>query len=88
MQNGADEVNIFGQTKKVRAEINVLTSLRAHGDYQEMIQYLNSQNKSQVKRVFLVHGEEAALKAFKRHLQDAGFGQVTIPFSGESFEID
>jgi len=53
-----------------------------------MIQYLNSQNKSQVKRVFLVHGEEAALKAFKRHLQDAGFGQVTIPFSGESFEID
>jgi metallo-beta-lactamase family protein len=88
LQRGEEEVNIFGATKKVRAEIEILTSLSAHGDYQEMIQYLGSQNKAQVKRVFLVHGEEEAQIAFKQHLHDAGFGQVAIPFSGETFDLD
>jgi metallo-beta-lactamase family protein len=88
LQRGEEEVNIFGATKKVRAEIEILTSLSAHGDYQEMIQYLGSQNKAQVKRVFLVHGEEEAQIAFKEHLHDAGFGQVAIPFSGETFDLD
>ena len=88
LQRGEEEVNIFGATKKVRAEIEILTSLSAHGDYQEMIQYLGSQNKAQVKRVFLVHGEEDAQISFKQHLHDAGFGQVAIPFSGETFDLD
>lgn len=88
LQRGEEDVTIFGASKKVRAEIEILTSLSAHGDYEEMIQYLDSQNKAQVKRVFLVHGEEEAQIGFKQHLHDAGFGQVSIPYSGESFELD
>lgn len=88
LQRGEEQVTIFGTSKKVRAEIDVLTSLSAHGDYEEMIQYLGSQNKGTVKNVFLVHGEEKAQEAFKGHLKKAGFGQVTIPYSGESFELD
>jgi metallo-beta-lactamase family protein len=87
LQRGEDQVTIFGESKKVRSEIDVITSLSAHGDYKEMIQYLDSQNKGTVKNVFLVHGEESAQNAFKEHLKNAGFGQVTIPYSGETFEL-
>lgn len=87
LQRGEEEVTIFGASKKVRAEIDVLTSLSAHGDYQEMIKYLESQNKGSVKSVFLVHGDESAQIAFKEHLKDAGFSKVLIPYSGESFEL-
>ncbi len=87
LQRGEEQVTIFGASKKVRAEIDVLTSLSAHGDYQEMIKYLESQNKGSVKSVFLVHGEESAQTAFKEHLKNAGFSKVLIPYSGESFEL-
>jgi metallo-beta-lactamase family protein len=87
LQRGAEEVKIFGDMKKVKAEIDILSSLSAHGDYSEMIKYLQSQNKTMVKNIFLVHGNEEAQEEFKNHLNDAGFGKVTIPYAQESFEL-
>lgn len=87
LQNGDDRVSIFGEELKVRAEIEVITSLSAHGDYTEMIKYLGSQDKGRVKRIFLVHGEEKVQEVFKSHLKDVGFSSVVIPYSGESFEL-
>jgi metallo-beta-lactamase family protein len=87
LQSGDEDVTIFGESKKVKAEIEVLTSLSAHGDYTEMIQYLYSQDKGKLKKIFLVHGDFKAQEAFKGHLKDVGFSNVFIPFAGESFEL-
>lgn len=87
LQSGDEDVTIFGESKKVKAEIEVLTSLSAHGDYTEMIQYLSSQDKGKLKKIFLVHGDFKAQEAFKGHLKDVGFSNVFIPFAGESFEL-
>ena len=87
LQNGDERVTIFGDTKPVRAEIQVLTSLSAHADYTEMIRYLSSQDQTLVKKIFLVHGELKSQEAFKGHLKDVGFSDVFIPFAGESFEL-
>lgn len=88
LQHGAEEVKIFGEVKKVKAEIDILSSLSAHADYGEMLQYLQSQNKGRVKNIFLVHGNEDAQEGFKRHILDNGFGKVTIPYAHESFELE
>ena len=87
LQLGEKEVTIFGVDKKVMAEIELLTSLSAHGDYIEMIRYLGFMNKEKVKKIFLVHGDFETQKVFKEHLQDVGFSRVLIPFSGESFDL-
>jgi metallo-beta-lactamase family protein len=87
LQSGEKEVTIFGETKRVQAEIRMISSMSAHGDYEEMIHYLHCQDKAKVKKIFLVHGDPAAQDAFKGHLERVGFDQVVIPELGESFQL-
>jgi metallo-beta-lactamase family protein len=87
LQNGEKEVTIFGERKQVKAEIRMVSSLSAHGDYSEMIRYLSCQDKSKIKKVFLVHGEPSAQIAFKGHLEDNGFHSIIIPEMGEMFDV-
>ncbi len=87
LQRGEKEVTIFGETKRVKAEIRLIASLSAHGDYEEMIRYLSCQEIPKVSKVFLVHGDLNAQIAFKGHLEKAGFHDVIIPEMGESFEV-
>jgi metallo-beta-lactamase family protein len=65
----------------------MISSMSAHGDYEEMIHYLHCQDKAKVKKIFLVHGDPAAQDAFKGHLERVGFDQVVIPELGESFQL-
>ena len=68
LQNGSDDIKIFGEYVPVRAEVVSLDSLSAHGDYMELITWLSS-IKIKPKRVFLTHGEPAAADAFRKHLE-------------------
>ena len=54
---GAKEVGIFGITHEVHAEIGAIRSMSAHGDYEDLSQFLACQDPRQVKKMFLVHGE-------------------------------
>lgn len=87
LQSGEKEVTIFGENRQVKADIRMISSMSAHGDYEEMIHYLHCQDKSKVKKVFLVHGDPAAQDAFKGHLERVGFDNVVIPELGESFQL-
>lgn len=87
LQNGEKEVTIFGETKRVEAEIKVISSLSAHADYREMLQYLKNQDPKKVNKVFLVHGEEKVIETFAGKLRKHGFRDVITPESGETFEV-
>ena len=87
IKNRADEIRIFGETYKLKANVEVMDSFSAHADYEEMIDYLNCQNASQVKKVFLVHGEYDTQLVFKDRLEKEGFSTVEIPQQGEGFVI-
>ena len=54
---GAQEVTIFGAYHQVNAEIGSIRSMSAHGDYEDLSQFLACQNPREVKTLFLVHGE-------------------------------
>ena len=41
----------------------------------------------QVKQTFIVHGEPMAQAAFKDHLHDAGFRNLSIPKKGEEVRL-
>lgn len=84
LQNGEKQVTIFGDSKTVKAEIKIISSMSAHGDYEEMIQYLSCQDKNKISAIYLVHGEEKVQKAFKEKLNNFGYKNIFIPELGES----
>ena len=84
---GAQEVKIFGEVKQVKARVEYIRSFSGHGDYKEMITFLNCQAKEKVKHIFLVHGDIDAQHAFSGHLRDAGFKNIDIPAIGIEFNL-
>lgn len=79
LMNGAKEVKIFGDMYRVEAEVGQMRSMSAHGDYDDLCQFLACQNPSLVKTLFLVHGEYEVQQDFAGRLRRKGFREVVIP---------
>jgi len=73
------EINIFGQPHEVNAEIAEMRSMSAHGDYEDLCQFLACQQPKAVKKLFLVHGEYPVQLDFQKRLIRKGFLDVEIP---------
>lgn len=80
-----DMIKLFGIEKKVRANIEVLGSMSAHADDNEIRRFLRNQTKA--KEVFLVHGEEKRQVRLKTNLHEDGFKEVYIPNLGEIIQL-
>jgi metallo-beta-lactamase family protein len=76
---GQKEIKIFGVVHEVNAEIGAIRSMSAHGDFEDLSQFLACQDPRKVKRLFLVHGEYDVQMAFKQRLMQKGFLDVEIP---------
>jgi len=81
--NGDKEVRIYGKDFQVNATIEVITSYSAHADYEELIKFVNCQDPSKVKNLYLVHGTIEAQEYFADQLRNRGFQNVGIPKLGE-----
>ena len=76
---GAKEVSIFGMQHEVNAEIAAIRSMSAHGDYEDLSQWLAPQQTRLVKKLFLVHGEYDVQQNFRQRLIAKGFIDIEIP---------
>lgn len=84
---GDKVVSIFGRQHHVKAEIRTLDSYSAHADYMELLQFLECQDKTKIKNIFLVHGEEQTQINFANTLGENGYENIHIPSRGETVEI-
>ncbi|MEI6816366.1 MAG: MBL fold metallo-hydrolase, partial [Bacteroidota bacterium] len=84
---GEKLVTIYGKEYPVNASIEKINSYSSHGDYKEMIEFLSCQEKSLLKKIFLVHGEYDVQKDYKKYLTEAGFFHIEIPDEGEVFKV-
>lgn len=82
-----DLVHIYGRPFEVRAEIATLQSLSAHGDYEDLCQWLSCQDPGKVKQLFLVHGEYDVQQAFRERLIRKQFKHVSIPALHEEVTV-
>ncbi|HRH56593.1 MAG TPA: MBL fold metallo-hydrolase [Chitinophagales bacterium] len=82
-----ETVNIFHQEIKVRASIEVMSSMSAHADQPELLQFISNQNVNKLKKIFLVHGEPKKQEAYKSALLSKQYRSVEIPSLGEVFEL-
>ncbi|MBR1426327.1 MAG: MBL fold metallo-hydrolase [Paludibacteraceae bacterium] len=81
-------VSIFGYDHRIRAHVTKIEGFSGHGDWREMIDYLTrSLRVENVRGTFIVHGEKQAEEAYKDHLYEAGFRNITIPRRGDEVQL-
>ena len=86
--NGAKKVEIFGDSCNVLAEVGQMKSLSAHGDQDDLVRYMGSQNCEKVKKVFLVHGEYLVQQQLSARLNRKGFDKIEMPSMHQEFELE
>ncbi len=84
---GASRVRIMGEEIKVQARIYNMSSLSAHADKVQIINWLK-QMKEKPKGFFIVHGEIDAARAFSGELNRTLGANTYIPAYGDSAVID
>jgi len=52
------------------------------------LSYLGCQDKTQIKKTFLVHGDYDAQLFYKDRMKEAGFGDIEIPEAGNEFVLN
>ncbi len=87
IRRGDKKIKIFGVTKKVKAKVEIVDSYSAHGDQDEMIQYLNNLDRSRLKKICLVHGEIERQEIFMSALIDNGFKDIVIPKLNDEIKV-
>jgi metallo-beta-lactamase family protein len=87
LMNGAKEVKIYSEQYEVVAKVGSIRSMSAHGDYEDLMQFLACQTPDLVKQVFVVHGEADVQDHFAEKLRKKGFKEVHAPEMYESFEL-
>lgn len=85
---GYSTVSIFGEEFPVRAEIRSVRSMSAHGDYNDLLQFIACQDPSKVKKVFLVHGEYDVQQNFREKIIAKGYKNVEIPDRHQEFILE
>jgi metallo-beta-lactamase family protein len=84
---GDREVMIFGEMFEVKAEVQSIKSMSAHGDYEDLLHFISGQDPKKVKNIFLVHGEYDVQRHFKEKILAKGFMAVDIPYQHEKIEL-
>ena len=84
---GAKEIEIFSDACSVRAEIDLLQGMSAHGDTDDLCKFLDCQDIDQLQQLFLVHGEYNVQQDFAARLERKGYRNITIPAQHQSFDL-
>lgn len=76
--NGKKEIKVYGEPLTVNAEIEVLSNMSAHADYEEILQWLSNFNHHP-RKVFITHGEPDATHSLKEKIEEKYKWNVVIP---------
>lgn len=77
--SGATEVELYGETVPIKAEIGQMNGMSAHGDCDDLCKFVSTQEPEQVKGTFLVHGEYAVQQEFCTRLERKGWKNIQVP---------
>lgn len=86
LKQGEPTLRMFGHDVAVRAHIEQLEGLSAHGDQADLLHWLKTAEYPP-DQTFLVHGETPALTALEKKVEAMGW-PVDVPARGQSVDID
>jgi len=80
--DGVEQVRIFNEDIRVRANIHTIGGFSAHADRNELLAW--HQQIGSMQRTFLVHGEQDAMESFAQTLTNT---EVTMPERNQEFDL-
>ncbi len=80
------EVRMLGETFRCKAEVQTIGGLSAHAGQDFLVEYASGLKK-RVKKIFLVHGEQASADALTEQLKARGMTKIYYPKAGSVEEI-
>ncbi len=80
-------INIWGEPFKLRAEVKIINGLSAHADHPELVGYISQMDRQRLRQIFLVHGEPVAQDALRAGLLEVGFTNVIAPNKFDRIEV-
>ena len=83
---GATEVNLFGETVYVGAEICQMPGISGHADVNGLMTWIKSFSQKPAK-VFVTHGDDEVTEIFARRLEEELGLDAMAPFSGTVFDL-
>lgn len=86
MVNGKKEIKIHGQIIPVRTQIEMLSNLSAHADYEEILQWLKHFRRPPLK-TFITHGEPAAANALKNKIEEQFGWSCIVPHHEQTEQL-
>ena len=85
--NKEEKLIIDKKPYALKAEVQKINAFSAHGDYKEMVDWLNKIDTSKLKKIFLVHGEKEPQKYFAEYLKSNGYKNIQIVKEGEEYKL-
>ncbi|WP_395044121.1 MBL fold metallo-hydrolase RNA specificity domain-containing protein [Flavobacterium sp.] len=83
---GAKDIKIHGKYYEVKANILEIEGLSAHGDQQDLLNWL-SELENKPKKVFLVHGENIPADELRIKINEKYGFECVVPLMGQEFEL-
>lgn len=84
---GMPSIQIKGRDYQIYAKITRTDVFSSHPDKDEIYNYVMACNNPNLKKIFLVHGDEPNLIAMKDTLTQAGLSEVEIPEMGDEYAL-
>ncbi|KTD82543.1 metallo-beta lactamase family transporter protein [Legionella waltersii] len=86
MIQGETEIKIHGQMVPVKAQVESLSNLSAHADYEELLHWLSHFRKPP-KKVFITHGEPNAASSLKTKIEQQFGWTCIVPHYQQTEEL-
>jgi metallo-beta-lactamase family protein len=83
LADGVKELNVYGNTVKVQAQVSTIGGFSAHAGHDDLIAWAES---GKPRQVLLVHGEAAAAAVLARDLEKQGLA-AHVPHLGETWDL-
>ncbi len=86
LKDGAEEVNIWGEPVRRRAEIAALDGFSAHADQGELVGWVSRLDPAP-RRIFLVHGDLEPAETLAAKLRESVAAEVVVPEPAQEFDL-
>lgn len=80
---GDKTVRVLGEEVPVRCKVHSISGYSAHADQNQLLQWLQPMREN-VKRVFVVQGEEGSSEAFAQRAIDSLAIEAEVPAPGST----
>ncbi len=85
--DGAETVRMFGDEIAVKAEIARMAAMSSHADQDGLMEWISAYDIKKPDKVFLVHGDDDAMKTLAELINEKLGYSVDCPYSGSVFNL-